>query len=108
MEFKMKGSEFYGNGKSPLKQKRETSWWKAEEGWIPDELQGVKRKKVHDDEWHQKRTRELDAKKLKKQAKIKKKYGSLKNEPAPKGYKRQESGALYDAKFPNPDNLKSR
>ena len=49
--FKMKGPSLYN---SPMKQdekkdgKRETSWWKGEEGLIPDEFQpNVNRKRVN-------------------------------------------------------------
>jgi len=69
MGYKMNG--FSGFGNSPIKQdkkkykevreeakevppninttftpQRETSWWRGEEGFIPDELQGIKRPKV--------------------------------------------------------------
>ena len=31
--------------------KRPTSWWKGEEGWLPDELQGITRPAVKDENW---------------------------------------------------------
>ena len=33
---------------NPSAKKKETSWWKGEEGWVPDELQGIERPKVKD------------------------------------------------------------
>ena len=102
MTFKQKGFPMHST-KSALKQTRETSWWSGEEGWIPDEWQGIKRPEVKDQAWHDvemdKYEQNLKKEQKEKNRAIIKEYGSLQNEPVPeslvKTHRRREDGSLY-------------